>query len=298
MASRQLTKDRHKRLLEVEFKASRTLARELRLLTRRDMLKVEPFTLEFAIAYLLFLRTEQTCASVRTLARLGFVDDAFALVRVMVERVVNAEFIYFSGTATALDYLQFGAFREWRDLEELRQFEPTIQSNYTPELLRQLESLHATSEFVDFPDGSRKPRFGRGHEWSQTPLKKRAEFVDRRIAEQFSLNDFRATQILFLSTYKKATVYLHGTWNSLARSIEQGESSPMPNNSDMMQLAIGIKIKDESPKVAVEAMFAANQIALSMILFFGRVFNSRRHLDWGKNFSRRYLREREDAKVS
>jgi hypothetical protein len=38
----------------------------------------------------------------------------------MVEKVINAEYILLVGMSAAEDYIQFAAFREWRDLEDLR----------------------------------------------------------------------------------------------------------------------------------------------------------------------------------
>jgi hypothetical protein len=57
----------------------------------------------------------KTSASIRMLAAVVRVGDAFARVRVLVEKSITAEHVYLSGTDTALAFLQFGAFEEWRD---------------------------------------------------------------------------------------------------------------------------------------------------------------------------------------
>lgn len=79
--------------LKVESTAAQELGRKLQQLVWKDMKHMESTGLEFLIAYVLFLRAERTFASIRTLARLGMVDDAFALVRVMIDKIINAEYI-------------------------------------------------------------------------------------------------------------------------------------------------------------------------------------------------------------
>ncbi len=81
---------------------------------------------EFAIAYVLLLRAERTHASIRTLARLRFGDDAFALVRVMVEKTINAEYILLKGTDVALDYNPVPCFQRGGD--SLRRCKRRVQS--------------------------------------------------------------------------------------------------------------------------------------------------------------------------
>ena len=50
------------------------------------------FGFEFAVSYVLFLRAERSLASIRVLVRHGLNDDAMALVRVMVEKIITAEY--------------------------------------------------------------------------------------------------------------------------------------------------------------------------------------------------------------
>jgi hypothetical protein len=95
--------------LTVELAAAQELGRKLQQLVWKDMKHFESTGFEFLIAYVLFLRAERTFSSIRTLARLGMVDDAFALVRVMIDKVINAEYILVAGTDTALDYMRYHA---------------------------------------------------------------------------------------------------------------------------------------------------------------------------------------------
>src|ERR1035441_4757826 len=112
------------RKLAVESDASRRLGRKLQRLLWHDMPMVKHTGVEFAISYLLFLRAERTFSSIRTLSRLQLVDDAFALVRVLVEKVINGEYLLLAGTEPALDFIRYYTFREWRDFEELQSISP------------------------------------------------------------------------------------------------------------------------------------------------------------------------------
>jgi hypothetical protein len=223
--------------------AARVLGRKLQQLVWKDMKHLELTGFEFLIAYVLFLRAERTFSSIRTLARLGMVDDSFALVRVMIEKIINAEYILVAGADVALDYTQYHAFREWRDLEEMKALSLDLGGNHTPEFLMQLRSAHDRAKMRTLPDGSQKNRFGRGHDWTDLGLSKRAEFVDKTLMKTFSMRDCKSTRILYHSTYKKASVYLHGMWVSLARSIELGADAAGRRggswNSDQRQESAG-----------------------------------------------------------
>src|SRR2546421_453882 len=98
------------RILAVEWADGRKFGRKLQQVLRKDMPHFESDGFEFAIAFALVLRAERTFLSVRTLARMRMVDDAFALVRAMVEKIINAEYIFLAGMDAAEDYIQFGAF--------------------------------------------------------------------------------------------------------------------------------------------------------------------------------------------
>jgi hypothetical protein len=228
------------------------------------MARFEATGFEFLIAYMLLLRAERTFASIRILSRQRMVDDAFAPVRVMVEKVINAEYILLAGTDTALDYIQYHSFREWRDFEELRKVSPEVTPNYTAEALERLRNAHDRARTRTLPDGSTRNRFGRGHDWIEMGLSKRAECIDEVLKKRFSMRAFKATRILYDSTYKKGAVYLHGMWASLARSIESDERDRAIEEGGMVDVNIGVRIKDKDPHVAVGALNAANLVALAI----------------------------------
>jgi Family of unknown function (DUF5677) len=284
------------RMLKVDLVSARTISRKLQQLLWKDMVHFEGAGFEFAIAYVLFLRAERTFSSIRTLARLRFVDDAFALVRVMVEKVINAEYILLSGTDTALDYIQYHAFREWRDLEELKNVNVAIAPKHTAEFLDRLRTAHDQAKMRTLPDGSQKSRYGRGHDWIEIGLSKRAEIIDQALMKRFSRRAFKSTQILYHSTYKKGAAYLHGMRVSLARSLELGQTDKPTDAADTIEMSLGIRIKDKDPRIAVEALHAANLAAIATILFIGKVFGKKKYLDWVAGFNGPYIENRRRAK--
>jgi hypothetical protein len=282
-------------VLKVELAAGRKLGRKLQQLLWKDMAHFEPPGLEFVIAYVLFLRAERTFSSIRTLARLRMVDDALALVRVMVEKVINAEYILLTGTDTALDYMQYQAFREWRDFEELQSVSPGLAPNYAPDTLEKLRNAHDRAKIRTLPHGSQKNRFGRGHDWIDIGLSKRAEIIDEMLMRMFGMRA-KSTGILYHSTYKKGAVYVHGMWASLARSLEPGPSNNAVDEHGRTEVSVSIRIKDKDSRVAVQAVNAANLAAVAVILFVGKLFTKRMYLDWANSFTGSYIEALRKAK--
>ena len=241
---------------------------------------------------------ERTFAAARSLARNLMADDAFALVRVMVEKIINAEFILLSGTDMALDYIQYNAFRAWREFEELQKFRPEIAPAYSAAFQQKLRKAHDQAKTRILPDGSIASRYGRGHDWISIGLLKRAEAVDEKIKKKFSMGTFDATRILYYSTYQSSAAYVHGAWASLARSIEtqrQGseiESHHHKAEDELVEMSVGVRVKDKDKGVAADALNAANMAALSTILFIGKVFSELRYLKWADAFKNTYLDDR------
>src|SRR5450631_4284986 len=142
---------RERRMLAAEMAASRKIGRKIQQILWKKMPTFGTDGFEFIIAFVLFLRAERTFASIRTLTRISRVDDAMALVRVMVEKVINAEFIYLSGTDTALDYIQYLAFRSWRDFEDLKNVSPELAPDYAAEVYNELKAASEKAKFKILP---------------------------------------------------------------------------------------------------------------------------------------------------
>lgn len=282
---------RDRRLLKAEVTASHEISRKLQNLLWKRMPKFQPNGIEFAISYILLLRAERSLASIRALVRAHMVDDAMALVRVMVEKTINAQSIFLAGTGTALDYIQYDAFRRWRDYEELLAIAPELAPKYSAKVQAEIKEAHEKARIIIMPDGSTASRFGRGHDWTELGLSKRALFVDESFDLKFRKRGSRAARILFQTAYKKSAGYLHGNWVSVVRSLESGGSDSPVDKNGMTELSLGIRIKDSSPEVASNAMNIANLTGMSILMFLARVYRQKYLLSWASEFVPRYKGE-------
>jgi hypothetical protein len=213
-----------------------------------------------------------------------------AMVRVMVEKVINAEYIFLTGTDSALDYVRYGAFREWRDFEEIQRLTPELGPNYSTEFLTELRMAHLAAMTRTLPNGATKSRFGRGTDWIDIGLSN--ELIKRR----HKMREFNSTRILYQTAYKKSAGYLHGLWISIARSLKSEKSAKNPDADGMVEMTLGIRTRDEDPGVASKAMNLANLAAATMIFFAARVFGRKDYLDWAASFTESYVKELKSAR--
>ena len=47
-------------------------------------------------------------------------------------------------------------------------------------------------------------------------------------------------------------------WTSIARSLEEGESRPIDDRDENIEITLGIRIKDRDPRIAAMALNSAN----------------------------------------
>ena len=259
------------------------LGRALQRLLWSRSLDYGSFGFEFAVSYVLFLRAERTLASIRTLVRLGLVDDVMALVRVMVEKIITAEYILLVGMEPALDFMQFQAFSEWRNYQELLESNPRLAPSYPKEQLERLEAMHDKAKTKVSPDGSIKTRYGRGNDWTELSLSKRADQVDLLMKKR----RFKAyTRMMFDDSYKKSAAYLHSSFLSIARSMEaRSGQNETPSNSELRELEVGVRLRDKSPTLGVEALQKANSAAFQMLAFLGDVLEHKKTREWTHVFA-------------
>ena len=241
---------------------------------------------EFALFYVLFLKAERSLASIRALVRLGLVDDAMALVRVMVEKVITAEYILLMGMEPALDFIKFQAFSEWRAYQEIKQRSPKLAPTFTEEHLKKWKDLHDEAKARVMADGSVKNRFGRGHDWTELSLLKRAEKVDVLLKERRVL---ALACFIYDAGYRKSAAYLHASAASIARSFDFPlRSDPEPlSESEMDELKIEIRHRDIDPSVGLDALDAAEAVGFQMLMFIAGVFKNQKAEKWAKAFAQK-----------
>ena len=134
-------RDKHLRLLKVEIAAARRLARKLKNILSGPGLASNPASIEYLVALMLFVSASRTLTSILALARLQKADDAFALARVMTEKVINAEYILLLGVEAANDYVAFHQLREWRDYQELKEISRAFVPRYSAKTLESFREL-------------------------------------------------------------------------------------------------------------------------------------------------------------
>jgi len=271
------------------------LGRALQRLLWSRSIKTGSFGFEFAVSYVLFLRAERSLASVRTLVRSGLTDDAMALVRVMVEKIITAEYILLVGMEAALDYIQYLPFSEWRNYQDLQGRNPGLCPSYTADQLRDLQDAHDRAKTKILPDGSVKHRYGRGSDWTEVSLSKRAKKVDLLLKDRH----FTATtEVLFDATYKKSAAYLHGSFASIGRSMETRPNGDQPpSDSELQNIEIGFRIRDKAPQLGIEALKAANVAAFQALGFLSQVLEHEKSRKWALSYARKTM-ERARARTA
>lgn len=82
------------------------------------------------VAFGLILKAEETSKAIRTLVARKFAEDGLALIRVLVEKILNAAYILLHGPQAATDYIQFLAVMNWRDYQDLKKTMPELAASY------------------------------------------------------------------------------------------------------------------------------------------------------------------------
>jgi len=243
------------------------------------------FGFEFAVSYVLFLRAERSLAAIRLLVREGLTDDAMALVRVMVEKVINAEYILLGGAEPAMDFIQFGAFDDWRTYQEISERHPSLAPQYKKQVSKDLKRMHDEARIKILPDGSAKNRYGRGHDWIELSLLKRSQKVDALLKERRLP---AKTCMMFDGSYKRSAQYLHGSFASIVRSIDAGRDKGKPLiDSGKVEVEVGIRLRDNSPKLGVDALATANAVAFQMLAFLADVLSQQKSKQWVMAFAKK-----------
>lgn len=140
------------------------------------------FTRAQHLAIITFYRSLQTHEAIEILMRKGLVEDGRALLRVLVEHVVNCAYMLLIGDdATATDFIKYPAYWKYKLLRDLKnvdesRFRRSVSVEQEEEIRRDYDALH--------------PRFKdrRNGEWCvDGQLHKRAAKVDEVLGQQLRL---------------------------------------------------------------------------------------------------------------
>lgn len=105
------------------------------LLSLETQIKIEPSPeakLKHSIFLALFYKSFATARAIRLLCDHSLYGDAFALLRVLVEGVINAIYILKSDDRTAQDYMAFPRFQAWHQFELICKVAPQL-ADYVPQ---------------------------------------------------------------------------------------------------------------------------------------------------------------------
>jgi len=165
------------------------------------------FALRDCIFFGLAHKSLHTFEAIRILCEHSLVDDAFALVRTLIEGIINATFVFFMNDATAKDYADFSDYHKWiqfRDFDEkvAREAESAVPMAEVEEMKNKYEAVRMRYEK------------NRNRDWHPDNLYKRASKVDAKFGQ-----DCKEMRALVNSAWRMACQYVHGTAGSVLPRI-------------------------------------------------------------------------------
>jgi hypothetical protein len=154
-------------------------------------------------------KSVMTFDAIQILCERFLVDDAFALIRVLIESVINGTYVSQTNDQIANDYADYPDFRDWIEFEQLRAVAPEITNN-TPaedvaEMLRKYEHI--------------RTRYEKNQDWCADNLFLRASRIDALVGHGYNL-----MRTLVNLPWRKASTYVHGTAASIASRVRQNNS--------------------------------------------------------------------------
>lgn len=163
----------------------------------------------------LFNRCLQTHEATEILVRKSLLDDAWVLVRVLVEHSVNSAYMLFvADEQTADDFADYPNVRRYEELQHLK--------STNENLVRQIFSLEDEEKLRQRFEAARA-RFQnrRGDRWcADDRLYKRASRVDEKISEAMQ-EEHISFKWIVNSVWRFGGTYVHGAADALADQISE-----------------------------------------------------------------------------
>jgi Family of unknown function (DUF5677) len=159
----------------------------------------------------LTLKSLHTFEAIQILCEHSLVDDAFALVRVLIEGIINATVVLFGDDATADDYADFPDYKNWIDFQALENVAPEAVSTVPT---AEVEEMKNRYEAV-------RMRYEKNlkHNWHRDNLFVRATTIDTQIGQ-----NCKEMRVLVNSPWRTACQYVHGTAGSILSHITESGS--------------------------------------------------------------------------
>jgi hypothetical protein len=204
------------------------------------------FTRPQHLALFIFYRSLQTHEATEVLMRKRLVEDGRALVRVLVEHVVNCAYMLLVGDdETATDFIKYPKYfrhkllRDLRNVDESR-FRDSVSFELEEEIQKDYDALQ--TRFKDRRNG----------EWCvDGQLHKRAARVDQVFGQQLG-QTYVEFRWMVNSEWRFASSHVHGMADTLLEQVSQADG------------VITVEQKYE-PEEAATALYSAN-FALALLL--------------------------------
>lgn len=184
------------------------------------------FTRKDYVFFALADKCVDTSEAIRIVCRHRLVDDGFALIRVLVESIINSAFVVISDDRIADDYADFPDFRDWIEFEHMRDVIPEIADSTPP---ADVQEMRRKYDLV-------RNRYGvHQNDWSEKNLFKRASTIDASVG-----NGFHLMRALVNLPWRKACTYVHGTAASIAARVHQQDSGVVIHREFESKEAAGV----------------------------------------------------------
>ncbi len=202
-----------------------------------------------------------TFEAIQVLCEKSLLDDAFALSRTMIEAVINGAYVAHMGDQVANDYADFPDYWDWVEYSQLIEVEPEMAAGMPPEKIAEMKRKHdAVKHRYEKLKG----------EWCTDNFFRRASKIDAAAGP-----DFKLMRVLVNLPWRKASVYVHGTANSIASRLQETESGVVIQRRYTEQEAAGV-------------LFIANMTMFALLAFLDIQLGKRHvnkwrelHAQWG-----------------
>jgi hypothetical protein len=177
-----------------------------------------PVQLKDTIAFTLYLRCLQTHEAIELLALHALVDDAWVLLRSMVEHAINSAYmLLIADDQTASDFADYG---KYTDYEYLRDIKLTNERAFRNQVSAETEE-NARARYEEVRERYENKR-GMDKWCPDGALYKRAEVVDNFLSKRTDGSPF-----LWLANtaWRIASAYTHGAASVLAEHVQPKEQT-------------------------------------------------------------------------
>ncbi len=201
-----------------------------------------------------------TFEAIRVLCEKSLIDDAFCLVRTLIEGIINGAYVAHKGDEVAKHYADFPDYWNWIEFTQLREVAPETTDETSREEVEEMERKYDAVK-------DRYEKFRRG-EWCADNLFQRALALDTAASRDFNL-----MRALVNLAWRKASVYVHGTASSIVSRVQETDS--------------GVAIKRTFTKEeAAGVLFMANMAMFALVALVDMRLGKHHQEQWERLYDR------------